>query len=370
MYSHIGSRIKALAPLGTLSHINLASHQAILIKDGRVLEELMNVDTVLFDKTGTLTHEQPEVGQIIVCDDYKEEEILSYAAAAEHKFTHPIAKAILKKAQEANLTLPEIDDSKYHVGYGITVRFGDKNILVGSDRFITKEGMVFSEMFKKAIAQSQKDGYSLIFVAVEQQVLGATEIQSSIRMEVKQTISGLRQRGIKHIAIVSGDHRQPTQKLAKELDMDDYFYEVLPQHKAKIVEQLQKEGKSVCFVGDGINDTIAMKQANVSISLRGATSIATDMAEVVLMEGNLSQLCNLFDISKKLSANLEKSLVLTFVPGAINLSSAFLLHYGIVFSIFTSAFFLSFGVRNAMLPLKEIKEENNSIKELPKIKNT
>ena len=360
IYSHIGNRIRILAPLGTLSHISVASHKSILVKDGRSIEQLIKVDTVLFDKTGTLTNEQPKVGQIITCDNYKAEDILAYAAAAERKLSHPIAKAILKKAEEENLSLPDIDDSKYQIGYGITVRLDNKMIQVGSVRFMTKEGISIPENIEATIAHSQSDGHSLVVVAVDHQVVGLIELQASVRTEVKQIISGLRQRGIEHIAIVSGDHQQPTQKLAEELGMDGYFSEVLPQHKAQIVEQLQKEGKSVCFVGDGINDTIAMKKANVSISLSGATSIAIDMADIVLMDGSLSHLCDLFDLSKSLNANLRKSLVLSLVPGVVNLSSALLLHFGIVISIIITNLFFTLGVKNAVSPLKQINGDKAS----------
>ncbi|MEK8015800.1 MAG: HAD-IC family P-type ATPase, partial [Candidatus Parabeggiatoa sp.] len=200
-------------------------------------------------------------------------------------------------------------------------------------------------------------GYSIVVVAVNHQAVGVIELQSSVRTEIKPMMTGLRQQGIKFMAIVSGDHQQPTQKLAEDLGMDSYFYEVLPQQKAEIVEQLQKEGKSVCFIGDGINDTIAMKTANVSISLQGATSIATDTAEIVLMDGSLSQLCKLFDIAKRLEANLQKSLALTLAPGISSLSSAFFLHFNIMTSLLIILFFVTLGRRNAMLPLKEIKEQ-------------
>jgi heavy metal translocating P-type ATPase len=356
MYSHIGNRIRILAPLGTLSHISLASHNGILIKDGRVLEELSKVDTLLFDKTGTLTHEEPEIRQILVCAPYQEEEILMYAAAAECKLTHPIAKAILNKAKEENLTIPEIEDSKYKMGYGITVSLDDKLIRVGSIRFMSQENIVFSDAFKMAIEASQSKGYSIVVVAVNHQAIGAIEFQASVRTEIKPIISKLRQQGIKYMAIVSGDHQQATEKLAEELGMDSYFYDILPQDKAKIVEQLQNEGKSVCFIGDGINDTIAMKTANVSISLQGAHSIATDTAEIVLMDGTLSQLSVLFDIAKRLEANLQKSFGLTLAPGLTSLSSAFFFHFNIMASLLLIIFFTTLGRRNAMLPLKEIKE--------------
>jgi heavy metal translocating P-type ATPase len=356
--AHNGELVRIFAPLGTVNHLALASHKGILVKDGRALEELIKVDTVLFDKTGTLTDEQPQVGQIIVCDNFEADEILTYAAAAERKFAHPIAKAILQKALKVNLSLPEIGDSKYQMGHGITVNLEDNIMIrVGSSRFMTQEGLLVPEIIKKAQANAHEDGYSLVLVAVNQEIGGAIEIQPQLRPEVKPIISGLRQRGIKHIAIVSGDHKQPTQKLAKELGMDSYFYEVLPQNKAQIVEQLQKEGKSVCFIGDGINDAIAMKKANVSISLRGATSIATDVAEIVLMDGSLSRLGEIFDLAKKLEDNLHKTLALTLMPGVLNLSGAFVLHFGIMTSYLIDIVFSGITTMNAMRPLKEISRE-------------
>jgi Cu2+-exporting ATPase len=198
-----------------------------------------------------------------------------------------------------------------------------------------------------------------VLVAVNQRVSGAIKIQAQVRPEVKNMINGLRQRGIKHIAIVSGDHKQPTQKLAEELGMDNYFYEILPENKAKIVEQLQADGKSVCFVGDGINDAIAMKKANVSISLHGATSIATDMAEVILMDGSLSHLCDLFDISKKLENNLRNGVLITIIPGVINLSGFLLFHFTILTSLLVMGTFSTLAIGNAMLPyLMEISDKN------------
>jgi len=358
-FSHIGGPIKLLAPLGTLNYLSLASHQGILIKDGRVLEHLVQVDTILFDKTGTLTDEQPGVGQIICYNNYPENEILTYAAAAERKFAHPIAKAILQKAKEMNLDLPQIDDSKYQMGYGITVSIENKVIRVGSIRFLIMEGLSIPETIQEFQNNSHSEGSSLVFVAINDQVSGAIEIQPQVRPEVKAIINGLRQYGIKQMTIVSGDHKLPTQNLAKQLGMDSYFYEVLPEQKAKLVEQLQKEGKSVCFVGDGINDAIAMKKANVSISLRGATSIATDVAEVVLMDGSLSQLETVFDISRRLDANMHNSLHIVLATSAINLSGAFFLQFNILTAAIICAAGMTVGLTNTMQPLKQIRHEEN-----------
>lgn len=353
---NFGNRIRILAPLGTLNHLKAAYQKGILIKDGRAIEGLNQVDTVLFDKTGTLTEKMPEIGKIILCDQYKEEEVLIYAAIAEHKVAHPIAKAILNKAKDSKLTSPYIDDSQYKVGYGITVNFNDKVIKVGSVRFMNLEKLSLPKKIEIAMQHSLSLGNSLVIVAVNQKIIGALEIQTVVRPEAKQMINGLRQRGIKHISIVSGDHKQPTQALAKSLNMDSFFYDVLPSEKANIVEKLQKNGKKVCFIGDGINDAVAMKTANVSISLTGASSIATDVAEVVLMDGTLEHLCELFDISNNLDIHLQNTFKITLLPTVINIAGAFLFHLGFTTAIVIKNGLFFVGAGYAMHPVKTVTE--------------
>lgn len=355
-HSTFGNRLRIVAPIGTLNYLHSALGKGLLIKDGRVIEELDKVDTVLFDKTGTLTHEQPEVGCIISgTEQFSHNDILTFAATAEHKLTHPLAQAILKKAQETNLILPSIDESSFTMGYGITVKIDNQFIRVGSARFMELENITIPATITSAIEQSHLEGHSLVLVAVNTEVAGAIQIVSTLRPEVKTMLRGLRKRGIKHISIVSGDHKNTTRKLAESLGMDSYFYEVLPQQKAEIVERLQQQGKKVCFVGDGINDAIAMNAANVSVSLSGATSIATDTAQAILMDGSLTRLCDLFDISHKLKNNLWRSLILVTVPSVISLGGALFwgLRLGSSFLIIYSSFALALG--NAMLPILESK---------------
>lgn len=360
--SHIGNRIRFLAPLGTLKHISMAANNGILVKDGRALEGLCQVDTLIFDKTGTLTTDEPEVKRIVTCNSYKKNEILGFAAAAERKLTHPIARAILKKAEETNLTVQDVHDSQYRIGYGITVFIENKTIKVGSIRFMTGEGIVIPENIKKVTADSHEKGNTLVLVAVDNQIGGVIELEPQVRPEAKKIISRLRQQGVKHMAIVSGDHCHPTQKLAEELGMDEYFYDILPEEKSRIVEQLQQENRTVCFIGDGINDAIAMKKANVSISLTGATAIATDVAEVILMDGSLCYLDTLFDISKKLGDNLKKSLKLTVTPGLINLAGAFLFQYGILTSLVVNLTFSGIAIADVMKPLKAAQDQQEKPK--------
>ena len=184
--------------------------------------------------------------------------------------------------------MPTVDDSQYTMGFGITVKIDGKTIRVGSPRFMTMENIPIPDDMKVAQDSAHGDGNTMVMVGVDDHLGGAIELQAAIRPEVIEIIAGLRKRGIKHLAIISGDHETPTRKLAESLGMDRYFAQVLPQDKADYVEKLQKEGRKVCFVGDGINDSIALKKANVSISLRGASTIATDTANIVFMEEGLT----------------------------------------------------------------------------------
>jgi Cu2+-exporting ATPase len=357
--SGTGNALRILASLQTLNHLILASKRGILVKDGRALEALAGVDTVIFDKTGTLTNLHPIVGEIITCgDEYEEDDILIYAAAAERRVSHPFAKAVLAKADEHKLILPDPDDSEYQVGYGITVQLENKIIRVGSIRFMKMESITIPGKIEELMEHSHIENYSLIAVAANSQIIGAIEIHPQVRPEAKKIINGLRQRGVRDISIISGDHCQPTQKLAEFFGTDSYYYDVLPEDKADIVEKLQEEGKTVCFIGDGINDAIAMKKANVSVSLSGASSVATDVAQVILMDGTLLNLCHLFDISYELEDNLRQSLILADGGGIVNFGGAVFFGLGILGSNILLSFIFGTGIALAMRPLKQLQKEH------------
>ena len=354
LYCHIANTIRVVAPLGTLNYLNIAVANGILVKDGHVLEELTDIDTVIFDKTGTLTQEIPDVGEIILSDSrYTKDDILFYAAAAEQKSIHPIAKAILKKAEDQQMVLPKIDDSSYDVGYGISVEIDGKTIQIGSGRFMQMKAVEVPKSMQDKMDKALAMGHSVVMLAINSTLEGMLEIHTIVRSEAKKTLRLLRQRGIQYMAVVSGDHELPTKALADSLEMDNYFHDILPEEKAKIVEELQKEGRKVAFIGDGVNDTIAMEMADISISLGGASTIATDVAQVVLMDGNLMHIIDLMELSRKLDKNLSRSLILNIIPNAIALNGVLFFHFGMLTSILVSQSPLVLGTINALLPVND-----------------
>ena len=348
--SGTGDSIRISAPLSTLNFIKLSSESGIFIKDGRALELLAKVDTIVFDKTGTLTQDQPYIGKIHAFHNYGEDELLRYAATAEHRQSHPIAKAIKEEAKRQNIKTAEIDDTRYEIGYGIKVDLLDKVIRVGSVLFMEREGVSIPSETENILSASLDSGFSVILIAIDNQVAGAIELHPSIRPEAEEIIKSLHQHHLSPY-IISGDHENPTKRIAEHLGIQNYFAQTLPEDKGKLIEQLKKEGKTVCFVGDGINDSISLKKADVSISLHGASTIALDTAQVIFTDGSLNQLPYLFDLSKKLASNQKTGLALSIIPGVVTIGGVFLFHLGIAGSILLYYAGLGAGMSNAMFPL-------------------
>ncbi|MEM7124933.1 MAG: heavy metal translocating P-type ATPase [Chloroflexota bacterium] len=349
LFSGIGYNMKILGPLSVMNYLQLTSQVGVLIKDGRALEQVSKVDVVVFDKTGTLTQEVPHVGRIFTVAGCDEQRLLAYAAAAEYRQTHPIAKAILQEAETRGLSVPDISDAAYEIGYGIKVRLEEELVWVGSYRFMQMEAISIPDEITAIQQSNHEAGNSLVYVAINEQLAGAIELVPTVRPEAKRIVEYIHQAGLE-TAIISGDHEQPTRSLASSLGIDYHFAETLPENKADLIEQLQAEGKTVCFVGDGINDSIALQKANVSVSLRGASTIATDTAQIILMDQTLNQLEALFELSKQFESNMYTNLMSTVVPGVIIIGGAFIgwIGYGASIALFSVG--LAAGVTNAMRP--------------------
>jgi heavy metal translocating P-type ATPase len=349
----LGTGIRMAAPIAMLSSLTLAAQQGVLVKSGRALEAMADVDTFLFDKTGTLTRERPEVGRILTFDRHDGDQILGWAAAAENKFSHPIAKAILDRFEQLGTPIPETDETKYQVGYGVTVGVDGHVVHVGSARFMKHEGIKLPGALDREIERVHDEGHSLIMVGVDGALGGALELKAAQRSEAQLVIDGLRARGAQQLVIISGDHDRPTRNLARKLGMDRYFAEVLPQDKARYVETLQKEGRKVCFIGDGVNDSIALKQANVSISLRGASSIATDTAEIVFMEESLEKLLEIHDVATDLQRNIKRSWNMIVGANVVCIAGALFGNFGVMHSMVFNQIGGLAAVANGLLPLRK-----------------
>ncbi len=353
--------------VAVLNFLNTASENAVLIKNFKALENLNDIDLIIFDKTGTLTVEQPTVGRVHQYDDYSEAQVLAFAAAAEARQNHPIASAILAAAEAAELSIPAIEDTHYALGFGLKVKLAaeNKTLRVGSVRFLEQENIELPAQFEHLSQACYAEGHSLVMVALDNICIGGIELRPSIRPETHQIIQRLKQQNLE-LCIISGDQAAPTRKLAEELGIDRYFANVLPEGKAELVERFQQEGHHVCFIGDGINDAIAMHKAEVSISLRGATTAATDAAQIILMDGSLSKLPELFGLAQKFERRLAQNLYITSGVSGLALAGIFLGGFSFVATESLSFVSSTGSLASAMKPVQHSLTDNKEPKALGK----
>jgi len=346
-----GYRLLLLNPLSMLSFLHIGSRHGILIKDGRSLELLNEVTTVVFDKTGTLTLDQLQVAQIHSCHGSDPDMVLRLAAAAESRQSHPIAQAVLAKTRERGLELPVVDNAQYVVGFGLQVSLdGCRTVRVGSRRFMVANGIDLPADLQEAEQQCHDHGHLLVMVALDDRLLGAIELEPMLRPEAAAVVDQLRAKGLK-MAIISGDHEAPTRHLAERLGIETWFAEVLPDQKAEIVRGMEEQGQTVCFVGDGINDAIALKSATSSVSIRGAMAIATDTAQTVLMDGTLTELPRLFDLAASYQSNIRFNFGAIMAPPVLYVGGAFLFGWGFMTAIVIQQGTGGLAIWNVMRPL-------------------
>ena len=348
--SHFRYRLMLATSTSALTFLNLAAQKGVLLKSGIILEKMQNIDTVVFDKTGTLTLETPNVAEVTAFGDWDANTILGLAASVEGRQSHPVAKVICNKAAALGLQVEASHEASYQVGYGLVASIGKQQIQVGSLRYAQQQGFAIPPALLDKAEQCHLLGNSLIIVSVDGVIAGAIELQATIRPETSAVIQRLRDQGLS-LHIISGDHPAPTKRLAETLHIDNYHAEVLPETKAEIIKQLQAEGRSVCYIGDGINDAIALKEATVSVSLRGASSVATDTAEVILMDQNLNRLCDLFQLAREYDQNVKTTSQMVIIPSLMNLGLAFVPGYGLAASMTLSATSVLAGFGSSMLPL-------------------
>ncbi len=365
--SGFGYQMRLVAPLTVLNYLRIASNHGILVKDGRALEKLAEVDTIIFDKTGTLTEKIPQIECIVVCNGFTEKQLLQYAVTAEQRQKHPIAQAVCQAAAQQSLHSFPLENSDYEVGYGIRVSFIDpeadskmQTILLGSERFMENAKINIPNDIKAVQIECAEKGHSLVYIALENQCLmGVIELRPSLRKNAKEVATALRQQGMT-LYIISGDQQNPTQQLAQTLGIENYYAETLPEDKAKIVESLQKQGHKVCFIGDGINDAVALQKADVAISLHGAATIATDTAEIVLIKPDLAYLPYLLQMANDLNNRINSGTIINTVSSITCVTGILIFGMGISGAVFLYYSTLGVNIANTMIPIMREKTSNNS----------
>ena len=309
----LGTGIRVSVPTTILSALTYAARNGVFIRSGRAIEILAKIDTVVFDKTGTLTQGHAGVMGIKLTSGFSEREVLALAATAEQGLTHPVAEAIVRHARDTKVPLYNCEAWEYRVGLGVVATIDGMKLLVGSHRLMAAENISL-DYFNQQYADMNGSN-SLVYVAGDGQLLGVILYSDPPRLESQGVIQELHTQGISSY-MLSGDVTRVATAVAAELGMDaNHIYaEAFPERKVEVVKELHDSGKTVAFCGDGINDSAALAYADVSISFAGATDIARETADVVLMENDLRGLIHAIKIAKQAMEIIEQNISIVAVP--------------------------------------------------------
>ena len=305
-------------PTAVTAGISNMARQAVLIKGGIFLELAKKMDVLLVDKTGTFTFGKPKVVDVITFDDTSEEEVLRLAAIAEKYSEHPLARSVMACAKERGIEVPDPADFKIEVGMGVAARLDGKDILVGKNKFFRDKGVCVAQHIEYEISEQTEQGRTAILVADDMRPVGLIAIADEIRPETRRSIAALKAMGIKKIIMLTGDNHKVAKSVAKEIGVDDFQAELLPEQKLLFVEKLQEQGHLVGMIGDGINDAPALALADVGIAMGAAgTDVAIETADVTLMNDDISRVVNFMDMSRKVLLRIKLNILFSIIYNVI-----------------------------------------------------
>ena len=305
-------------PVAIMVGTGKGAQNGILIKSAESLEILHSVDTIVLDKTGTITEGKPKVTNIIT--DINEKELLKIAGSLEKNSEHPLAEAIIEKAKEENIDLIEVSEFEAVVGRGIIGKI-DGRKYYGGNLKLMEEYNINVNHAKKQAEEFSKQGKTVLYFANEESIIGTIAVADTLKLTSKQAIKELKRKN-KQIVMLTGDNKIVAETIGKEIGITEIVSEVLPQDKEKEVYKLQKEGKKVAFVGDGINDSPALVRADVGLAIGSGTDIAIESADIVLMKNDLFDVVTAINLSKAVIRNIKMNLFWAFFYNAIGIPVA------------------------------------------------
>ena len=296
-------------PLAIVVSEGICANNGILVKKSEILENASKINTVVFDKTGTLTYGKLRISQIYNYSNLSEEELIKIVGSIEEKSTHPIGKAFAEYMQENKIAKLEAKNIENIAGYGLTGEIDNKKIILGNRKIIQKfsiENKYLED--EKALAYN---GNSIIYVANEKEILALIGVNDIVRKNAKNVIENLKKRNIKTI-MLTGDNKETAEKIGKELGIDKVISNVLPSQKSETIKKLKENKNKVMMCGDGINDSPALTNADIGVSVKSGTDIAMDSSDVILTKNDLDSILKLIKISEKTIKNIKQNLFWAF----------------------------------------------------------
>ena len=316
--------LKLSMPLAVLSAMRECGSYHITVKGGKYLEALSQADTIVFDKTGTLTRATPQVVEVVPFSGCNEREVLQLAACLEEHFPHSMANAVVRAAKERGISHEEMhSEVEYIVAHGIASRVGGQRVVIGSHHFVFEDEKCTIPTAEQQKFDALKPAYSHLYMAASGQLVGVICISDPLRPEAAAVLNGLRALGIRNTVMMTGDSERTAAAIAKQVGVDRFFAEVLPEDKANFVQQAKAEGHTVVMIGDGINDSPALSAADIGIAINSGAAIAREIADVTIKADSLEELVILKTIANSLQRRVSANyhFVLTFNSALIALGA-------------------------------------------------
>lgn len=329
--------LKLAMPISVLAAIREANAHHITVKGGKFLEAVAEADTIVFDKTGTLTKAQPTVVDVVSFNGDSKENLLRLAACMEEHFPHSMAKAVMDAAKERGLTHEEMHSKvEYIVAHGISTMVDGRKAIIGSHHFVFEDEKCTIPAGKEELFKKLPEEYSHLYLGIEGELAAVICIEDPLRPEAPEVIKQLRKAGFTQIVMMTGDSDRTAKAIATRVGVDKYYSEVLPEDKAKFVEEAKAQGRKVLMVGDGINDSPALSAADVGIAISDGAELAREIADITIGADDLSVMVTLKEISNGLMDKIHKnyrrivgingSLIALGVTGVIQPTMSALLH--------------------------------------------
>lgn len=329
--------LKLAIPISVLSAIREAGAHNITVKGGKYMEAAANATTIVFDKTGTLTEARPTVRKVVSFCEQSEDELLRMAACLEEHFPHSMAKAVVEAARKRGLEHEEMHSKvNYIVAHGISSTIEGKRVVIGSHHFVFEdEKCSVREPWIRQF-ETLPEECSLLYLAIEHELAAVVCIEDPLRKEAADVVRALKATGFEKVVMMTGDSEKTAASVARRVGVDAYYSEVLPEDKAKFVEQERASGRTVIMIGDGINDSPALSAANVGIAIRDGAQIAQEIADITISAENLWEIVILRRLSEALMRRIQKNyrsivginatLILLGVTGILQPTTSALLH--------------------------------------------
>ncbi|MGZ3536054.1 MAG: heavy metal translocating P-type ATPase [Thermodesulfobacteriota bacterium] len=300
-------------PTAVVAAIGNAARQGILIKGGAYLEQMGRLKTLLMDKTGTLTHGRPKVVEISALDGMDEKEVLYWAAIAEKRSEHPLARAVTEKAEKLGLNIPHPQSFENFRGKGVKVQWDSRMIIVGSSEMMKSEGVQIPESTKGLFESKQSEGMTSLLITLDRRLLGIISIADTLREGAKEAIDKIREQGVSEIWMLTGDSVLVADRIGRELGIR-YEAKLLPEEKVLRVKEWKKQGQVVAMVGDGVNDAPALAAADIGIAMGAVgTDVAIETADIALMTDDLEKIPTVIRLSRKALRVIKENLIFALV---------------------------------------------------------